>query len=331
MKQNWKFCFRSHGNIATSLQRPHQRPWRDAVLGRDLHARIRSRGNAALRVGKLARRKFWRSPDPLSVSPRRLDAFFRALRQRLALELRQRAEDGVDQPTVRRRRVEMQVGDVEMDAPRAQRIQLVDGVLGCAVGAVEIPDHQRVAGSEPGEHALVDRPSPGDGRELLDVQLVGQAFEPMYLAIRPLLGGRHAKVCDTSHVSFCFNGLNGHGRATNSTLFVACRAAPRPSAETADFYNSVPNSNGLIQISTNMVVYEGSLFRNIGANFFASFLPRCWRTAVASAGAGPIRPPHHEQDDPRGAVSVRRRHRRRDCLPPLHGRQQGQGRHGLRL
>ncbi len=57
---------------------------------------------------------------------------------------------------VRRARVEMQVGDVEMNAAFPQRVERVDGVLGRAVGPIEIPHHQRIPGLEAGNQLFMD-------------------------------------------------------------------------------------------------------------------------------------------------------------------------------
>lgn len=160
--------------------------------------------NAAVGLAQLLDGEERRPAELPAATPGGGDALLRALRERGALEFGERAHDGVDQPPVRRGRVEIEIGDQEIHAALAQPVEFVERVLGGAIGAVQVPDDEDVTRSQALHDALVDR-SPARRRgKRFDMQFVANHLQSVDLSIRLLLARRDAQIGDPARWPFPF-------------------------------------------------------------------------------------------------------------------------------
>lgn len=179
---------------------------------------------------------------------------------------------------------------------------------------------------------LIDRPVAGHGRELFDVELVGQSPQPVDLPIGPLLGRRDAQVGYSFHVFF--QSARHFTGATQSTPFVPPGIASGPNAESRCIHYILPQDRTFIQIATKPVVYVEELFKKYSG---------WWTIRRVGTGNVPERRHSGRSDDRRfhprknGGQTIIRPHRRDRlraglCAFPQgygHSRQQGRTRDAM--
>lgn len=121
------------------------------------------------------------------------------LRENLALELGLRGAHRVDEHAAGRGRVDIQMRDLERDPPLAQLFLLAPRIHDIAKGAVQVPDHQSVAPSEPPQDFAVDRPPDSFGRLRLEIHFVAHFIQADDLAVEALLGRADPDISNSIH------------------------------------------------------------------------------------------------------------------------------------
>ena len=124
------------------------------------------------------------------------------------LELGDGAEDLEEHPTDRRRGVDALVQHHEVDTPGFKLAGQGDQVLEGAAKAVELGDHQLVAGAGDTQRVVERRPSGQLAAGLVDEDFVAAGgFEGVVLAVGVLVTGRDSAVADTHADTVSRTGL----------------------------------------------------------------------------------------------------------------------------
>ena len=186
---------RASGGRLIRLQpakRPGQRPGMHAIGCGDLRDSDRVPTEPPSGLFQLARAHLRRTAQTLATPPRSFETLLRALAQQMPFELRQTADERVEQLAMRRARVDLQAFDPDRHAALCQLVELGQGVLGRAECPVEIEDHERIAGIQSADHVFIDRAMTRGSREPLDAEFVADGREGIDLAVDALLFGTDA-------------------------------------------------------------------------------------------------------------------------------------------
>lgn len=140
-----------------------------------------------------------RPADPDAALAGSLHPLLGPLRENLALELGLCRAHRVDEHAAGRGRVDIQMRDLERDPPLAQLFLLAPRIHDIAKGAVQVPDHQSVAPSEPPQDFAVDRPPDSFGRLRLKIHFVAHFIQADDLAVEALLGRADPDISNSIH------------------------------------------------------------------------------------------------------------------------------------
>lgn len=108
------------------------------------------------------------------------------------LEFRQPTDDRVNQQPMRRRRIEVEVGDMNADVASPELVEFDQGILGAPVCTVQVPYDENIAWFQGRDDRLVDGPIPADRRKSLDMQFVTNGLEAVNLSIGALFRSRYS-------------------------------------------------------------------------------------------------------------------------------------------
>src|SRR5690606_19374638 len=123
-------------------------------------------------------RQLRRAADAFAAGAGGGDPFPCTLNEEVAFELGNAAHYREHEFALWGRRIQLEVGDVEMDAALTQGMSFVERVPRAAESTVERPHHHHDAPLQTGRDTQIDRPMRGDSRKGLHMELVGHGPEP---------------------------------------------------------------------------------------------------------------------------------------------------------
>ena len=173
----------------------------DAHLSRDAIDRNPLAFDPAPGLPELSVGQHRRPADALALPPRGLQPFLCPLGKRPALEFRQGRHHRVDEDSGGGARVDMQVGDLEVDAAHPQLFGFGQGVDDRAERPIQIPHHQHVASLQLFDGPIIDGPLRATGRQRFDMKFIADVLQAQYLPVVALVGCGHANVGNLFHAN----------------------------------------------------------------------------------------------------------------------------------